>query len=264
MGGPDGRGSQAGGWGAVEELGLLAGLRPQPVWADAGDGTCSVPEGLVLCPPCPPASSPPLASLPWALALALSRPPDIASSSSDAYSGLRFFRTHHFELLFACLMLGEQGELGRGLVGEAAKHHVHSRPMSSSSFFPRAPAWSSWASPATLLQAPGLSPHRITPGVTGCLVWTTLLSIWPVKSSCGPHAGGPVCPELPSASSAPSLAAPTPLERSQSLWGNEPRLTAGVWSQEEGSLKQSGRSRHFASSQPAFRVVSEGSAWNLL
>ena len=31
------------GWGAVEELGLLPGLRPQPAWAGAGDGACSAP-----------------------------------------------------------------------------------------------------------------------------------------------------------------------------------------------------------------------------
>ena len=83
-------------------------------------------------------------------------------------------------------------------------------------------------------------------------------------SSCGPHASRPVCPELPRASSSPSPAAPKPLELSKRLWGLEPRLTTGVWSQEEGSLKLRGKSRHSISSQPSFGVVSDRSAWNSL
>lgn len=68
MSGPEGRRSQVG-WGVVEELGLLPGLQPQPAWAGAGDGACSVPEGLILCPSLPPAPPPflplPVSPGPW-------------------------------------------------------------------------------------------------------------------------------------------------------------------------------------------------------
>lgn len=176
-----GPGARRGAGGLWRSLACSRGSSPSQHGQMLGTARAQSLRDLSSVPPCPPASFPPLASLPWALALAPSCPPDTASSSSDADSGLRFFCTHHCELLCARPMLGKQGELGRGLVGEAAKHHVHSRSTSSSSFLPRAPAWSSRASPAILFQAPGLSPHSITPHVIRCLVWTTLLSIWPIK-----------------------------------------------------------------------------------
>lgn len=106
--------------------------------------------------------------------------PDTASSSSDIDSGLHSFCAHCCGLLCARPVLGEQGKLGRGLVGKAAKHHVRSH-STSSCFLPRAPARRSRASPAILCKAPGLAPCSVTPRIIRGLVWTTLLSIWPVK-----------------------------------------------------------------------------------
>lgn len=246
----------------MEELGLLPGLRPQPAWAGAGDGACSVPGASSSVPPCPPpASFPPLASLSWARASAPSWPPDTASSSSDIDSGLHSFCAHCCGLLCARPVLGEQGKLGRGLVGKAAKHHVRSH-STSSCFLPRAPARRSRASPAILCKAPGLAPCSVTPRIIRGLVWTTLLSIWPVKlrasrqQTCVSRVAQRLLLTQP--------AAPKPLELSKRLRGLEPRLTSGVWSQEEGSLKLRGKSRHSTSSQPSFRVVSARSAWNSL
>lgn len=131
--------------------------------------------------PAPHATSfPPLASLPWARASAPSWPPDTASSSSDADSGLRSFCAHRCGLPCARPVQGEQGGLSRGLVGKAAKPHVGSR-STSSCFLPRAPARHSQAAPAILFKAPGLAPCSITPRIIRGLVWTTLLSIWPIK-----------------------------------------------------------------------------------
>ena len=172
-----------------------------------------------------------------------------------------FFCVHCCGLLCARPVLGEQGKLGRGLVGKAAKHHVRSH-STSSCFLPRAPARRSRASPAILCKAPGLAPCSVTPRIIRGLVWTTLLSIWPVKlrasrqQTCVSRVAQRLLLTQPTA--------PKPLELSKRLRGLEPRLTSGVWSQEEGSLKLRGKSRHSTSSQPSFRVVSARSAWNSL
>ena len=261
--GPKGHRSQAGwGGGRWRSLACSPGSGPSPRGQVLGTERAQSPGASSSIPPCPPpASFPPLASLPWAQASAPSWPPDTASSSSDIDSGLRSFCAHCCRLLCARPVLGEQGELGRGLVGKAAKHHVQSH-STSSCFLPRAPARRSRASPAILCKAPGLAPCSVTPRIIRGLVWTTLLSIWPVKlrasrqQTCVSRVAQCLLLTQP--------AAPKPLELSKRLRGLEPRLTSGVWSQEEGSLKLRGKSRHSTSSQPSFGVVSDRSAWNSL
>lgn len=244
------RGGVGGGGGAWPAPGAPAPARVGRCW---GRSVLS-PRGLILCPSLP---SPRLLSSPCQSPLG----PDTASSSSDIDSGLHSFCAHCCGLLCARPVLGEQGKLGRGLVGKAAKHHVRSH-STSSCFLPRAPARRSRASPAILCKAPGLAPCSVTPRIIRGLVWTTLLSIWPVKlrasrqQTCVSRVAQRLLLTQPTA--------PKPLELSKRLRGLEPRLTSGVWSREEGSLKLRGKSRHSTSSQPSFRVVSARSAWNSL
>lgn len=130
--------------------------------------------------PAPRATSfPPLASLPWALASAPSWPPDTASSSSDAGSGLRSFCAHRCGLPCARPVQGEQG-------GSAVDWWARP-PSPTSAVAPHLRASSPelqhgiLGPPAILFKAPGLAPCSITPRIIRGLVWTALLPIWPAK-----------------------------------------------------------------------------------